>query len=196
LSEHEFWPAEAPSSFTDSPFERGSLVFKTPQLVEATEICGPMVLTLYGATTSTDILWFVSLLEISADGAERLLTRGWLRGSQRALDRERSRPWQPYHAHSGRQPLVPGEIYRFDIEVRPYGILMRPGSRLALRIKCVDDEKPQTALQAIALGHIARPDHARVTVYHDADHPSHLLLPVTRGNRIETFVSGGIPLPP
>jgi predicted acyl esterase len=94
------------------------------------------------------------------------------------------------------QPLTPGEVYRFDIEVRPYGILMRPGSRLALRIKCADDEKPQTALQAIALGHIARPDSARVTVHHDADHPSCLLLPTTRGNRIETYISGGIPLKP
>ena len=155
-----------------------------------------MVLTLYGATTSTDILWFVSLLEISAGGEERLLTRGWLRGSQRALDPHRSQPWQPYHPHTGREPLTSGEAYRFDIEIRPNGILMRPGARLALRIKCADDEKPQTALQAIALGHIARSDHARVTVYHDAEHPSHLLLPVTRGNRIETYVSGGVPLPP
>jgi len=30
-----------------------------------------------------------------------------------------------------------------------------------------------------------------VTIYHDADHPSHLLVPVTRGNRIGTFISGG-----
>jgi len=196
LSEHELWPAEAPSTFADSPFERGSLTFTTPQFVEATEICGPIVLALYGSTTSTDILWFVSLLEISPAGEERLLTRGWLRGSQRKLDPQRSTPWQPYHAHASRELLTPGEVYRFDIEVRPYGILMRPGARLALRIKCADDEKPQTALQAIALGHIARPDSTRVTVYHDADHPSCLLLPITRGNHIETFISGGVPLKP
>jgi hypothetical protein len=30
-----------------------------------------------------------------------------------------------------------------------------------------------------------------VKIYHDSDHPSHLLLPVTRGNRIGTFISGG-----
>jgi uncharacterized protein len=101
-----------------------------------------------------------------------------------------------HHAHDERQPLTPGEIYRFDIEVRPYGIQMRPGSRLALRIKCADDEKPETALQAIALGHIARPHSARVTIHHDADHPSQLILPITRGNRLETFISGGIPLKP
>ncbi len=196
LSEHEFWPHEAPTTFADSPYGRGSATFTTPQFVEATEICGPIVLNLYGSTTSDDVLWFVSLIEIAPDGNERLLTRGWLRGSQRKLDAQLSQPWQPHHTHDERQPLTPGEIYRFDIEVRPYGILMRPGSRLALRIKCADDEKPETALQAIALGHIARPHSARVTIHHDADHPSQLILPITRGNRLETFISGGIPLKP
>ena len=112
------------------------------------------------------------------------------------LDEAKSTPWQPYHAHTGREPLTPGEVYRFDIEVRPYCTLMRPGSRLKLRIKCADDEKPETALQAIALGHMARPQSARVTIHHDADHPSQLVLPITRGNRLETFISGGIPLKP
>jgi hypothetical protein len=32
-------------------------------------------------------------------------------------------------------------------------------------------------------------------VHHDAEHPSHLLLPITRGNVLGTFVSGGR-LPP
>jgi uncharacterized protein len=32
-------------------------------------------------------------------------------------------------------------------------------------------------------------------VHHNADNPSHLLLPITRGNRIGTFISGG-KLPP
>ncbi|MCC6778081.1 MAG: CocE/NonD family hydrolase [Hyphomicrobiales bacterium] len=196
LSEHELWPHEAATTFVDSPHHRGSAEFTSPQFVEATEICGPIVLTLYGSTTSDDVLWFVSLLEIGSDGSERLLTRGWLRGSQRRLDEERSRPWQPCHVHSGREPLAASEVYRFDIEVRPYGILIRPGNRLKLRIKCADDEKPQTALEAIALGHIARPHNARVTIHHDADHPSALILPITRGNRLETFISGGVPVQP
>jgi len=196
LSEHEPWPHEAPTTFADSPHHRGSATFTTPAFVEATEICGPIVLTLHGSTTSDDVLWFVSLIEVAGDGTERLLTRGWLRGSQRRLDADRSRPWQPYHAHTGREPLESGTIYRFDIEVRPYGILMRPGTRLALRIKCADDERPRTALEAIALGHMARPMSARVAIHHDGEHPSWLRLQITRGNRIETFFSGGVPLNP
>jgi len=32
---------------------------------------------------------------------------------------------------------------------------------------------------------------SRITVFHDADHPSYLLLPITKGNLLNTFFSGG-----
>ena len=167
LSEHEFWPHEAPTTFADSPFDRGSATFTTPQFVEATEICGPIVLTLYGSTTSDDVLWFVSLIEVAPDGDERLLTRGWLRGSQRKLDAAALAAVAAASTRTtGREPLTPGEVYRFDIEVRPYGILMRPGSRLALRIKCADDEKPRDR----AAGDRARPH--RPAAQRARHHPS------------------------
>lgn len=170
--------------------------FTTPAFVEATEVCGPIALKLFASSTVQEILWFVSLLEIDERGAERLLTRGWLRGTHRALDEELSRPYQPYHPHTGREPLDVNRIYEFDIEVRPYAIRMRPGTRLALRVKSVDDEKPANALQAIAMGHVWSPESSRVSVYHDGDHPSALLLPIVRGNRIGTFMSGGLQEPP
>ena len=192
LSEHEFWPAETPTVYVDSPYERGSAVFRTPPLVETTDICGPMALNLYAASTHTEVLWFIQLLEVDPKGTERLLTRGWLRGSQRRLDTRRSQPWLPFHAHDRREPLRPNEICEFNIDIRPYGIRLRPGYRLAIRISGHDGEPPTHHLHGIGSGHVARQSSSRVTIYHDADHPSHLLLPVTRGNRIGTFISGGI----
>jgi len=191
LSEHEFWPLEGSSTFEDSLFNRGGLTFMTPPMVENTEVIGPIVLNVYASTTATEILWFVSLLDIDPQGKETLLTRGCLRGSQRRLDLERSEPWQPYHFHSERDPLTPGQIYEFNIEVRPYGILYKVGHRIGVRIKCVDDEKPNHFLQATAMGHVWRQSASRVTVYHNSQYPSHLLLPVTKGNKIGTYMSGG-----
>jgi hypothetical protein len=195
LSEHEFFPNEGGSSYEDSPFLHGHVEFATPPLVENTEICGPIVLTLYGSTTDTELFWFVSLWLIEEDGKRAMLTRGWLRGSQRRLDEAASRPWQPVQLHTVREPLTPNEIYRFDIEIRPYGILVKAGQRLALRIKSADDERPTNFNEQLAHAHLARPAASLVTVHHDAEHPSHLLLPVTRGNVLGTFVSGG-KLPP
>ena len=191
LSEHEFWPNEGLTTFEDSHFNRDSATFLSPPMVERTEIVGPIVLNLYGSTTATDVLWFASLLHIDAEGNETLLTRGWLRGSQRQTDPGRSKPWQPYHLHGKREPLTPGEIYEFNIEVRPNGVLLKPGERIGLRVKCVDDERPANSLHSIGSGHLWRQKTSRVTIYHNADYPSHLLLPVTDGNIIETYMSGG-----
>jgi predicted acyl esterase len=79
-----------------------------------------------------------------------------------------------------------------DAEIfRPNGILYKAGHRIGLSIKCVDDERPTNFLQAIAMGHLWRQSASRVTVYHSSEFPSHLLLPVTKGNRIGTYMSGG-----
>ena len=191
LSEHEFWPDDGHSSYEDSPSHHGHVEFKTPPMVENTEICGPIVLNLYGSTTDSEILWFVSLIHIGADGSESLLTRGWLRGSQRKLDTKASFPWQPVHLHTRREPLLPNKIYEFNIEIRPYGILLKPGEQIGIRIKSADDDVPKNDLDALGIGHISRTTAARVSVHHSSNYPSHLLLPVTRGNRIGTFISGG-----
>ena len=116
LSEHEFWPNEGYSTYEDSPWGRGEARFWTPRMVEATELCGPVVLNLFGSTTDTDVLWFVSLLHEDAHGNERLLTRGWLRGSQRRIDAARSKPWRPYHTHDRRELLTANEVYEFNID--------------------------------------------------------------------------------
>jgi predicted acyl esterase len=130
---------------------------------------------------------------VDASGRERLLTRGWLRGSQRRLDEDASRPWAPAHRHVAREPVPRGEVVRYELEMRPYAIRLMPGERLALRLRCRDDERPGTDLEWIGQGHLWRPTPARLLVRHCPEHPSSLLLPIVRGNRIGTFVSGGRP---
>lgn len=192
LSEHEPWVSGACESFVDGPRERGGLWFWTPRLVEATEICGPIVLNLHARSNDSEVLWFASLYLDDPDQGQRLLTRGWLRGSQRALDTALSKPWQPVHSHLSREPLRPGEDCLFSIEIRPYALLLKPGQRLGLAIRCCDDEKPATLLQAIGSGCVARPQRSTVTVQLSPEKPSHLILPVISGNRIGTFWSGGV----
>jgi len=192
LSEHEFWPNEGNSSFEDNPFNRrGGLTFLSPPLVENTEIIGPIVLKLYASTTDDEVLWFISLFDVGPGGEERLLTRGWLRGSQRLVDTNKSKPWEPFHVHVKREPLRSGQIYDFDIKILPTGNLFKAGHRIGLRIRCVDDEKPKTSLEMIAQGHLWRQTSSWITVYHDSEHPSCLLLPITKGNIIGTYISGG-----
>jgi len=190
LSEHDLWPSEGADSFDDSASEHGALTYATPPLVEATEVLGPSVLTLYLSTTDTEALLFATLLLIDREGKEHELTRGWLRASQRRV-REDSEPWEPVLAHEARAPLEAGKIYELRLPIVATARLFQPGERIALRLKAADDEPPLTSLQAIARNHLRRPRQARITLHHDEDHPSHLDLPITRGNIIGTFFSGG-----
>ncbi len=192
LWEREHYPNAGSTSFADSPWARSYLEFTTPRLVEDTEVIGPAVLELYASTTDDEVLWFVSLREVDASGTERVLTRGWLRGSHRAVDPARSEPWQPYHPHDRAEPLTPGAVYQFQIPIVATANLFKAGSRIKLRIASVDDE-PAHSLDAIACGHLRRQAPSRVTVYHNDEHPSCLYLPITMGNVLGTYISGGVP---
>lgn len=192
LSEHDTWPWDRASAFEDSPFRHGEAVFRTPPVVETTEIIGPMVLRLFASTTDTDALFFVTVFAEDSDGSADELTRGWLRASQAAIDPARSLPWLPYHSHDRREPVEPDRARRYEIPVAPAACRLRPGQRLGLRIKAADDEAPADQVRGTALGHVARQNAAVVTIRHDEDHPSALLVPVTAGNLLGTFISGGM----
>ncbi len=193
LSEHDTWPSDLATSFEDSPFGHGEAVFRTPPMVEATEIIGPMVLRLHASTTDTDALFFVTVLAQDAQGRAEELTRGWLRASQSALAEDESLPWLPVHRHDRREPVPPGQVREYLIPVVPAACLLRPGDRLVLRIKASDeDEPPADMVRGTAVGHVSRQTAALVTVHHDEEHPSALLVPVTRGNVLGTFLSGGV----
>ncbi len=190
LSEHELWPEEGADSFNESSAEHGAWTYATPPLVENTEVLGPSVLTMYLSTTDTEALVFATLLLVDREGKEHELTRGWLRASQRRL-RDDSEPWEPVPAHEEREPLEPGKIYELRIPIVPTARLFQAGERIAIRIKCADDEAPVNSLQALARNHLRRPRPARITIHHDEKTPSRLDLPITRGNLIGTFFSGG-----
>ncbi len=190
LSEHELWPEEGADSFNESSAEHGALTYATPPLVENTEVLGPSVLTLYLSTTDTEALVFATLLLVDREGKEHELTRGWLRASQRRV-REESERWEPIQVHEGREPLEPGKIYELRIPIVATARLFQAGERIAIRIKCADDEAPVNSLQALARNHLRRPRPARITIHHDEKNPSRLDLPITRGNLIGTFFSGG-----
>ena len=153
---------------------------------------GPIVLKIHASTTDDEILWFVSLRDRDPQGNERILTRGWLKGSHREVDPKRSKPWLPFHPHTRSQSLTPGEIYEFQVALVPTGNLFRAGSRIVLKISCSDDE-PTTEFEGIAGGSICRQSPSRITLYHNADHPSQLILPITKGNIMGSYYSGGKP---
>jgi len=113
---------------------------------------------------------------------ERELTRGWLKASNRALDPERSQPWKPFHklTREAIEPVVPGEITEYAIEILATANLFRRGHRICLEITSMD--RPTGVAGATNVEyvpyHVCSSQTTLHHVYHDTEHPSQLLLPV------------------
>jgi predicted acyl esterase len=180
------------------------LRFITSPFEEETEFTGPLAARLWISSSTTDADLFLILQLFDPAGNELTfegstdpntpIANGWLRASHRALDPERSKPWQPYHPHDRVDPLIPGEIHAVDVEFVPTCIVVPPGYRLAMWVRGKDyeytgdlDHYGQNFVYATrgtgGMTH-ADPDHrpaevfgGSVTVHFGPEHPSHLLLP-------------------
>jgi putative CocE/NonD family hydrolase len=158
-------------------------------MVENTEIAGPIIVNLYASCRGTDMNFFVGLWDVDPEEKGVCLTRGYLKASHRELDPKLSKPWLPVHKHTNPQPLVPGEIYEFKFVMNPTANLFRAGHRIVLKISSADD--PPEDLYQVGHEHLCSQTPNTITIYHSAEYPSHIMLPIIRGNIIGTYVSGG-----
>ena len=101
------------------------------------------------------------------------MSKGWLKASHREKD-ARSTETRPFYTHTNPQPLEPGKVYRFDIEVLPTSYVFKQGHRIRLEI--VNGDSPLTDS---VFAHPYHPSQIGTdTIRHDATHASCLLLPV------------------
>lgn len=114
------------------------LHWDTARLTRPMTLIGPLALHLAAASSASRTDWVVKISDVAPDGTASLLTLGFLRASQRALDAARSVPWRPFHPHDRDVPLEPGRTYPFEIEVWPTGIELQPGHRLRLALTSSD----------------------------------------------------------
>jgi predicted acyl esterase len=167
---------------------RRVLTFTTAPLAADLEIAGPIKLVLHASSTRSDTDFFVKLSEqlpqSPEDRAKDLnpasfwISKGWLRASHRALDAARSTEMEPYHSHSGPEPIEPGKIYRFDISIEPMAHRFKKGSRI--RLELVNGDSTVTD---VLWTHYYNPDKIGCdTMYHATEYPSALVLPVTEGD--------------
>ena len=160
----------------------GYVEYTTETFTEDIEIIGHIALYLHASISSDDAHWIVKLKDISPDGTEFVLTRGWLKASHRELDKDKSKPWQPYHPHTSSTPIVPGEINEYAIEIRPIANLFKKGHKIKLEIWGCDYPLPKDGFDATLVwpvwSHLPFEKEVSYKIYHSKQYPSHLLLPV------------------
>ncbi len=142
------------------------LAYTTEPFPSAVEITGPMTATLWAATDVQDTDWNVMILQVKPDGSAWRIQDGVMRARFRAgFDRP--------------SLLTPGEIYRYDIDVWFTALVVPPGDRLRVVVSSAAFPKYDRNLNT---GGDNERDTAfvpaRQRVLHDAEHPSHVTLPI------------------
>ncbi len=123
-------------------------------------------------TTGREVHFYGTAMSAYVRG---IVTRGWLRVSQRELDEERSMPWQPVLKHRGEKRLKPGEIVAVEIEILPSSTLFRRGETLRLVVQGRDlIEGPPWGW----LGYRRLANKGIHTIYAGGRYDSYLLEPV------------------
>jgi putative CocE/NonD family hydrolase len=142
------------------------LVYQTEELREPLTFAGPVSATIYASSSARDTDWFVTLVEIEKDGKTFSLASGKLRA------RFRNSVHKP-------ELLKPGQIYEYQLDLWQTGITVAAGARL--RVEVASAVFPMFSRNLNTGGHNETETKfvsARQVVYHDKQHPSHVLLPV------------------
>jgi uncharacterized protein len=142
------------------------LVYSTPVLAQNLEVTGPVRVELFASTSAVDTDFTAKLVDVSPDGFAQNLTEGIVRG--------RYRDSQEQAAF-----MNPGQTYKFVIDAWSTSNVFRKGHRLRLEISSSNFPRFDRNLNTGEDGASGRKSlSATNTIYHDAEHPSVLILPV------------------
>lgn len=150
------------------------ITFTTPPFEHDREFTGQGVLHLFGSSDQTDMDMIVklSLLPEGDDKPPSIrVSQGWLRASHRAEDPALTTELRPFLSHQRAEPIKPGQVYEFRIELVPMSVLVRAGERLRLEIS-----NWESAITEAPMTHWYGQKVGTDTYHHDAAHPSRLRL--------------------
>ena len=144
------------------------LVYSTQPFAQDVEVTGPISLELYATSSALDTDFTAKLVDVSPDGFARNLTEGIIRARYRAS------PEKP-------EMFTPAQVYQFAIDLWSTSNVFRRGHTIRLEVSSSNfprfDRNLNTGEDA---GFAQRYVSATNTIFHDAQHPSALLLPVVQ----------------
>ncbi len=165
-------PPETTRLITGEP----QVAFVSEPLSTALKVWGPIGVTIWAAIDTLDMAFFVKLADIDPDGKRQVISEHVLKASYREVDESRSDPGLPFHPYQNPSRPEAGEIYEYQIELPPKFWTFKARHRVWLQISS-DDNVYHMMLHTIYTAELL-PVPGTATIYHDEQHPSHVLLPV------------------
>jgi uncharacterized protein len=133
------------------------LIFSTPPLARDVEATGWVKATLYASSSAVDTDFTALLADVEPSGYARFLTDGIVRT----------------------QPIEPGKIYKYSIDLWATSDLFKAGHRIRLYVASSNFPRFNRNLNTgEPIAGSTRIVKASQRIYHDAQHPSALVLPV------------------
>lgn len=165
-------------------YEAHGLAWTSTPLAAPTEMTGYPRISFWASLSSTDTDFVVEVTDVGESGESgRVQSLQVTRGYQNAMR---------HFSRSDPQPLVPGRLYRFELDLYPTSYVFRAGHRIRVTLQGAAFDphaKPPAvtlpgfpgvdpALLAVPQGPGLNAADARVTIFHDAEHPSFIDLPI------------------
>ena len=142
------------------------LVYSTPPLEQDLEVTGPVQVELFAKSSAVDTDFTAKLVDVGPDGFAQNLTEGIVRARYRSSQEKA-------------ELMNPGQIYKFTVDLWATANVFRKGHTLRLEVSSSNfprfDRNLNTGEDAGVGGKTVT---ATNTIYHDADHPSALILPI------------------
>ncbi|MGW8179709.1 MAG: CocE/NonD family hydrolase, partial [bacterium] len=157
-----------PGPFDQSPNEprRDVLVFSTQPLVHDVEVTGFIHLELYAATTAADTDFTAMLVDVDPSGYARYLADGIVRARYR-------------NSTERAEAIKPESVYRYEIDLWATSNLFKKGHQIRLYVSSSNfprfNRNSNTGIPVFDATGMLK---ASQMIYHDAVHPSALVLPI------------------
>jgi putative CocE/NonD family hydrolase len=154
------------------------LTFTTESLTEDIEVTGPITATIWASSEALDTDFTATLVDVEPDAADpdAVGTPGKAIILCEGIVRARFR-----NGTDNPEMMTPGEAYEFDIDMWDTSNLFKAGHRIRVEISSSNFPRYNRNLNS---GNPIAPDTeitiANQKIYHDSDHPSHVVLPVIR----------------
>ncbi len=145
---------------------RDILVYTSDPLEQELEVTGPVKVVLHASSDAPDTDFVAKLVDVHPDGTSYNMAEGIVRARYR-------------DSVAAPAPLTAGTVYRFEIDLVGTSVAFLKGHRIRVHVTSSHfpqfDRNPNTAAK---FGTTKELRVAEQTVFHDAERPSHILLPV------------------
>lgn len=160
-----------PGPYDQRPIERRDdvLVYTSDEMSEDTEVSGPVIMKLFARTNVPDTDWLARICDVDPGGRSINIAEGVIRARFRSRD------------FSKEELLEPNQVYEYTIDLQAMSNVFKKGHRIRIDITSSNfplwDRNLNTGEHN---GTSSRYQRAEQTILHDAEHPSHIILPLIR----------------